>query len=83
MPTDASAFASEREVFGKPYLPKGCDRFISGSRKSYWMCVTHSTPIVKPGDKLFLNDGIIQLEVESVAGSARTMATKRPSISAT
>ncbi len=44
-------------------------RDIVGNSEQASMTFARLPQVVKPGDKLFLNDGIIELEVESVAGS--------------
>ncbi len=43
-------------------------RDIVGDAGRAWMTFDRLPRVVKPGDKLFLNDGIIQLEVERVDG---------------
>lgn len=42
---------------------------IIGSAQRVSMSFERLPKVVKPGDKLFLNDGLVQLAVESVAGS--------------
>jgi pyruvate kinase len=39
-----------------------------GDAAQAWMTFARLPQVVKPGDKLFLNDGIIELEVERVSG---------------
>jgi pyruvate kinase len=52
--------------------PKGVftltTREIVGDAGQAWMTFARLPQVVKPGDKLFLNDGIIELEVERVSG---------------
>ena len=43
-------------------------REIVGDVGQAWMSFARLPQVVKPGDKLFLNDGIIELEVERVSG---------------
>ena len=43
-------------------------REIVGDGGQAWMSFARLPQVVKPGDRLFLNDGIIELEVERVSG---------------
>jgi pyruvate kinase len=43
-------------------------REIVGDAGQAWMTFARLPQVVKPGDRLFLNDGIIELEVERVSG---------------
>ena len=49
-------------------------RDIVGDAEQASMTFARLPQVVKPGDKLFLNDGIIELEVESVAGPTSIVA---------
>jgi pyruvate kinase len=41
---------------------------VSGNAERASVTLTHLPRVVKPGDKLFLNDGLVQLTVQHVAG---------------
>ncbi len=59
----------------EPILLKPGDSFtltsdeITGSAQRVSMSFERLPKVVKPGNRLFLNDGLVQLEVEGVAGS--------------